>query len=150
MSTLPLSLWLLVACCSVTIALGYPFIALLERFGVGKKIRIDGPSSHDQKMGTPTMGGLLICACALIATAVVTLTVHQSAGRSVWVPLFVLVSCAIVGGIDDGFSLVGHSGDGLSVRLKLGVFEVQARVLKSFVIVLWCWPRHTNNPSSQR
>jgi phospho-N-acetylmuramoyl-pentapeptide-transferase len=125
-STLPLSLGLLVLCCLICVLLGYPFLTLLHRYGVGKKIRIDGPSSHEQKMGTPTMGGLLICGCVLVTTAIVSLTVHQSAGRSVLVPLFVLLSCCIVGGVDDLLTLVGQDGAGLSVKMKMGVLSAIA------------------------
>jgi phospho-N-acetylmuramoyl-pentapeptide-transferase len=127
-ATLPLSLALLVICCVISILCGYPAIRLLRRYGVGKKIRIDGPSTHEQKMGTPTMGGLLICCCVLIATAVVGLTVHENAGRSVLVPLFVLLSCAILGGIDDLLTLVGQSSSGLSVRTKFGSLTLIATV----------------------
>src|SRR5688572_12271152 len=38
------------------------FIALLRRFGFGKRIRVEGPGSHMVKEGTPTMGGVLIIA----------------------------------------------------------------------------------------
>jgi phospho-N-acetylmuramoyl-pentapeptide-transferase len=120
MATLPLSLALLVICCLISILCGYPTIRLLRRYGIGKKIRIDGPSTHEQKVGTPTMGGLLICCCVLVATATVGLTVHENAGRSVLVPLFVLLSCAILGGIDDLLTLVGQASSGLSVRTKFG------------------------------
>lgn len=120
MPTLPLSLALLVICCTVTVLAGYPFLGLLRRYGVGKKIRLDGPSTHEQKMGTPTMGGLLICCCVVLATGLVSVTIHDNAGRSVLVPLFVLVSCAILGGIDDLLTLVGQASSGLSVRAKFG------------------------------
>jgi phospho-N-acetylmuramoyl-pentapeptide-transferase len=123
---LPLSLGLLVLCCLLTVLFGYPFLSLLHRYGAGKKIRIDGPTTHEQKMGTPTMGGLLICGCVLSATAVVSLTVHQAAGRSILVPLFVLLSCCIVGGVDDLLSLVGQAGTGLSVKVKLGLLTTIA------------------------
>ena len=123
---LPLSLALLVLCCTVTIVVGYPFIGLLRRYGVGKKIRIDGPSTHEQKMGTPTMGGLLICSSVLVATAGVAFTIHQNAGRSVLVPAFVLLTTAILGGVDDLLTLVGQASSGLSVRTKFGLLTLVA------------------------
>jgi phospho-N-acetylmuramoyl-pentapeptide-transferase len=132
--TLPLSLALLVACCTLTIVAGYPFIGLLRRYGVGKKIRIDGPGSHDQKMGTPTMGGLLICACILVATVVVTLTVHHGEGRSVLVPSFVLLACAILGGVDDLLTLVGQASSGLSVKTKFALLTLIALIA---AVAIW-------------
>jgi len=44
----------------VTVLLFPPFIRLIRSFGMGKRIRVDGPESHYSKEGTPTMGGLLI------------------------------------------------------------------------------------------
>jgi len=38
------------------------FIRLLRRFGMGKRVRVDGPETHYVKEGTPSMGGLLIIA----------------------------------------------------------------------------------------
>ena len=128
MPTLPLSLGLLVACCIVTVGLGSPFVALLRHYGVGKKIRIDGPRTHEQKVGTPTMGGLLICACVVVATVIVTLTVHRGEGRSVLVPLLVLLACAVLGGVDDVLTLVGQAGSGLTVKAKFGCLAVIALV----------------------
>ena len=39
---------------------GRPFLALLRHWQIGKRIRIDGPDRHFTKLGTPTMGGILI------------------------------------------------------------------------------------------
>ena len=43
----------------LAVALGNPVIAQLKKYRIGKQIRIDGPSSHMTKTGTPTMGGLV-------------------------------------------------------------------------------------------
>ena len=56
-----LALALGVVTCLLTLAAGYPFVHWLKRLGLGKKVREDGPSTHIEKTGTPTMGGLLFC-----------------------------------------------------------------------------------------
>jgi phospho-N-acetylmuramoyl-pentapeptide-transferase len=124
--TLPLSLGLLVLCCAATIVIGHPFVSLLQRYNVGKQVRTDGPASHEHKSGTPTMGGLLICVCVLVVTLIVSVTVHQNEGRSVLVPLFVLMGSAILGGVDDFLTLVGRSSNGLSVKKKFALLSVVA------------------------
>jgi len=48
---------------------GRPLIHLLKRYHIGKRIRIDGPQSHQVKMGTPTMGGLMIIVPVFLITA---------------------------------------------------------------------------------
>ena len=50
---------------------GSPLIKLLKHYGVGKKIRIEGPAMHQVKAGTPTMGGLMIAVPVLINVGVV-------------------------------------------------------------------------------
>lgn len=115
-----LSLTFGVLSCLLALVAGYPFVELLRRRGLGKKIRVDGPSSHIEKTGTPTMGGLLICGTVLVVTTIVSFTEYTNAGRSILVPLSVLVGCAILGAVDDRMTLQGGSGNGLRARFKFG------------------------------
>ena len=52
---------------------GRPLINLLKRYGVGKGIRIEGPSTHQVKTGTPTMGGLMILIPVLLITGILNI-----------------------------------------------------------------------------
>ena len=48
----------------------YPaFIRWLRRRKLGQEVRDDGPQSHLQKQGTPTMGGLLIMVAIVVDAA---------------------------------------------------------------------------------
>jgi phospho-N-acetylmuramoyl-pentapeptide-transferase len=114
-----LSLTFGVLSCLLALVAGYPFVQFLRRRGLGKEIRLDGPANHAEKTGTPTMGGLLICGTVLMVTAVVTIAVYTNAGRSILLPLFVLVSCAVLGAIDDRMTLQGEQGEGLRGRFKI-------------------------------
>jgi phospho-N-acetylmuramoyl-pentapeptide-transferase len=83
---------------------GKPLINLLRRLRIGKQIRIDGPSTHQTKMGTPTMGGLMILVPVLIITGV--LNVANLMGltlivRSILVPMGVMVAYGLLGALDD-------------------------------------------------
>ena len=120
MQSQPMSLSLTfgVLSCLLALIAGYPFVRFLRRRGLGTKIRIEGPRSHIEKPGTPTMGGLLICGTVLLVTAVLTFTVYSAVGRSILLPLFVLVSCALLGAVDDRMTLQGENGGGLSARFK--------------------------------
>jgi phospho-N-acetylmuramoyl-pentapeptide-transferase len=113
-----LSLTFGVISCLVALFAGYPFVRFLRRRGLGKKIRIEGPSSHNEKTGTPTMGGLLVTGTVLVVTAILYFTVYTTVGRSILLPLFVLVSCGVLGAIDDRLSLQGGDGGGLPARFK--------------------------------
>jgi phospho-N-acetylmuramoyl-pentapeptide-transferase len=108
-----------VGSCLLAIAAGYPFVRALRLYGVGKAIQEELPASHVVKAGTPTMGGLLICVTVLIVTLGLVSTVYAVAGRSILLPLGVLVSSAILGAVDDRRSLLGRAAGGLSERCKL-------------------------------
>jgi phospho-N-acetylmuramoyl-pentapeptide-transferase len=99
----------------LTMLIGNRLIPLLRQFKVGKQVRADGPASHLVKTGTPTMGGLMILASVVILTALFNLVDHLS----MLVPLGVLLSCGLLGAIDDRYSLVGGVRKGLSMRTKL-------------------------------
>ena len=129
-----LSLTFGVIACLIALAAGYPFVRFLRRRGLGKKVRVEGPSSHIEKTGTPTMGGLLICGTVLLVTAVLTFTFYSAVGRSILLPLFVLVSCAVLGAIDDRMTIQGVGSQGLSARTKFGWLFVIATISS---IILW-------------
>ncbi|MHB0867893.1 MAG: phospho-N-acetylmuramoyl-pentapeptide-transferase [Chloroflexota bacterium] len=98
----------------IAVIWGGPLIQYLKKHRIGKQIRVDGPSSHIVKTGTPTMGGILIVVSVVAITAVANLVGKYS----ILLPLGVLASCAAVGAVDDMMSLVGSSKTGLSVRVK--------------------------------
>ena len=54
MGTQPMALSLTfgVIACLVALLAGYPFVRFLRRRGLGKKVRVEGPSSHIEKTGT--------------------------------------------------------------------------------------------------
>jgi phospho-N-acetylmuramoyl-pentapeptide-transferase len=130
---LAFSLTLLVGCCLLVLLVGGPFIRLLHARGIGKRIRVEGPSSHTEKMGTPTMGGVLICLTVLAVTLIVTLTIHRSTGRSVLLPAGVFAAVAALGAVDDLFDLFRRKG-GMSVRSKFAGLTLVAVVA---AVVLW-------------
>jgi len=75
------------AICGVVTAMVICFIVgprMIERLGrlqIGETIRPDGPPTHFSKVGTPTMGGVLI----LISIAVSTLLWADLGNRFVWI-----------------------------------------------------------------
>jgi phospho-N-acetylmuramoyl-pentapeptide-transferase len=99
----------------VTVIIGRPLITALRQHGIGKKIRLEGPEAHLSKTGTPTMGGLMIC-----ATVVVITVVFNTVGRlSMLLPIIVLVAAAVLGAIDDRMNLVGGQKTGMTGRFKM-------------------------------
>lgn len=109
----------------LTVIWGQPLLRVLRMLKIGEQIRVDGPQSHFGKLGTPTMGGVLI----LFPVALLTILFNAVKvfgvsvfGNSVLVPLVVFLAFAVIGSIDDWISLRGiRQGDGLSVLAKLAL-----------------------------
>jgi phospho-N-acetylmuramoyl-pentapeptide-transferase len=112
----------------VTLVLGYPFVDYLRRAGLGKKVRIEGPHTHLEKTGTPTMGGLVVVFSVISLTIALTLTLYREEGRSILLPMAVMLATAILGWYDDRLSLVGRKGEGLKARTKFALLGAVALV----------------------
>src|ERR671929_1124880 len=121
----------------ITIVLGYPYLNYLRRAGLGKKVRIEGPSTHIEKTGTPTMSGLLVTAVVLSLTVFLTLILYRDSGRSILLPMAVLGSATVLGWYDDRMTLVGRKGEGLRARTKFALLGLVALVA---ALVLWDRP----------
>ncbi len=83
---------------------GSPLINLLRRLRIGKQIRIEEPSMHQVKMGTPTLGGVMMIVPVLVITGVLNvanLLGQTLIGRSILAPMGVMVAYGLLGGIDD-------------------------------------------------
>jgi phospho-N-acetylmuramoyl-pentapeptide-transferase len=79
------------------LVLGPWLIRRLQRFQIGQQIRADGPSSHQSKAGTPTMGGILILAGILVPT----LLWASLANLYIWIAVISTFLFGLVGFWDD-------------------------------------------------
>jgi phospho-N-acetylmuramoyl-pentapeptide-transferase len=106
----------------MTVIWGTPLLRVLRHFRIGKIIRVEEPDKHRLKMGTPTMGGVMFILPVLLLTGLLnaaTLIGLSVTGRSVLVPLIVLVSFALLGALDDWEGIRGkRRGEGLRARTK--------------------------------
>ena len=106
----------------MTVIWGTPLLRVLRHFRIGKLIRVDEPGHHNVKMGTPTMGGVLFILPVLMLTALLNAAVFiglDVIGRSVLVPLIVLVGYAVLGALDDWEGIRGkRRGEGMRARTK--------------------------------
>lgn len=108
----------------MTVIWGGPLLRILRHFKIGKLIRVEEPGHHAVKMGTPTMGGVMFILPVLLLTvllnAVALIGLTQSAlGRSVLVPMLVMVSYALLGAADDWEGVRGkRRGEGMRARTK--------------------------------
>jgi len=94
---------------------GPAIIRQLREFQIGQYIREEGPAAHQKKAGTPTMGGLLICAAIVVST----LLWANLSVPAVWVALTGLVTFGAIGFWDDYTKIKHKRNLGLTARQKL-------------------------------
>ncbi|KAA3647057.1 MAG: phospho-N-acetylmuramoyl-pentapeptide-transferase [Chloroflexi bacterium] len=106
----------------MTVIWGGPLIRILHYFKVGDSIRLEAPERHQAKIGTPTMGGVMFVLPIILITAMlnaVSLIGLSGVGRSVLLPLGVMILFAALGAIDDWEKLrQRETGLGMTGRTK--------------------------------
>ena len=121
-----------------TVIWGRSLVQWLKRRGIGKQIRVDGPQSHQVKMGTPTMGGWLFITGVVIITIalnIFNLFQRNEEGRSVLLPLATLVMFGFLGAVDDWEGIKGKRiAEGLTARTK---FTIQVVLAAGIGLVLY-------------
>ena len=106
--------------------LGPLYIGLLQRLGFGKRIRTEGPESHQVKAGTPTMGGMLIVLVVMFLA--MAMRIEDSVTLT---PMLALVGVGILGAIDDYVN--ARTGVGMRGRWKL-VWQTAVALLAAFYV----------------
>jgi len=96
------------------VVIGPKFIEVLRARNLGQQIRAEGPAAHVVKQGTPTMGGLLI-----VATAVLPFLVLSQYTAEALTVLTVMLGCAAIGFADDYLKLRRRRSLGLPGRWKM-------------------------------
>ncbi len=121
----------------MTVIWGGPLLRILRHFRIGKQIRVDEPGRHFVKMGTPTMGGVMIIIPVVLITVLLnaaSLIGMRILGQSVLVPLIAMLGFGMLGAIDDWEGVRGRrSGEGLRIRTK---FIAQAALSIGIALVL--------------
>lgn len=118
---------------------GGPLLRILRHFKIGKIIRVEEPGFHGVKMGTPTMGGVMFILPVLLLSgllnAVALIGVTTSGiGRSVLLPMAVMVGFAILGAVDDWEGIHGkRKGDGMRARTKF-MFQVILALITAYIL----------------
>ena len=100
----------------IGLLIGPRFIGWLRvRQGKGQPIRADGPQTHLAKVGTPTMGGLMI----LTAMSLSLLLWMDLNNSYVWACLLVTLGFGLIGFLDDYDKVKKRSAKGVSARARL-------------------------------
>ncbi|HEU5217960.1 MAG TPA: phospho-N-acetylmuramoyl-pentapeptide-transferase [Gemmatimonadales bacterium] len=122
----------LVTAILLAFVIGPPIIARLRARRIGQIIRAEGPSSHQGKRGTPTMGGLIILLSAIIPT----LLWARLNSRFVWFAVLATLWMGGIGFIDDYLKIVQGKSRGLVAKWKL-VGQVSFGVVLGTLLVFF-------------
>ena len=112
--------------------LGTPVaIRVFRAWGWGQRIREDGPHTHMEKVGTPTMGGIVMLVALVVAYLATRPTI--AAGITFSPAGLALILAAV------GFGLVGFIDDYLKVRRQrsLGLSKAQKFIGTALVSMLF-------------
>ena len=123
--------WMLVAAAvgafSITALSGCVLIPLLHRLHFGQTIRESGPTWHNKKQGTPTMGGFCFILGILLSLVLVFVGFRRYAPdlvgsqqiQAVLLVLFLALGSGLIGFLDDFVKVVRHRNLGLVAWQKL-------------------------------
>jgi phospho-N-acetylmuramoyl-pentapeptide-transferase len=127
--------------------LGTPLaIRAFRGWGIGQVIREDGPQGHLEKMGTPTMGGVVIIAGMMAAYLAARFEFRTFTVEGLAV-LGVTVALGLVGAMDDLLKIRRQRSLGLNKRAK---FLGQLVVSVAFAAVIVAFTEVSTNLSFTR
>ena len=107
--------WATITALLLSLLLGRPIIKKLAQLKFGQEIRAEGPASHQEKRGTPTMGGVLIIGSVFISTVLWA----RLDSLYLWLALGATTLFAAIGFADDYIKIVKKRSLGLTGKQKL-------------------------------
>jgi phospho-N-acetylmuramoyl-pentapeptide-transferase len=107
--------WATITALIISLLFGGKVIKRLAELKFGQEIREEGPASHQEKRGTPTMGGVLI----LVSVFISTLLWARIDSLYLWLALGATVSFGVIGFLDDYIKIKKRRNLGLTGKQKL-------------------------------
>ncbi|MCO6510818.1 MAG: phospho-N-acetylmuramoyl-pentapeptide-transferase [Aridibacter famidurans] len=107
--------WATITALLISLLLGGKVIRKLAEMKFGQEIREEGPEMHQEKRGTPTMGGILIIGSVFIST----LLWARLDSIYLWIALGATTLFASIGFADDYIKIVKKRNLGLTGKQKL-------------------------------
>ena len=124
----------------ISLLLGGKVVRKLADLKFGQEIREEGPASHQEKRGTPTMGGVLIIGSVFLSTVLWA----RVDSLYLWIALGATTLFGAVGFADDWIKIVKKRSLGLTGRQKIAGQLITALLVWG---VLWAWGSYPWNLS---
>lgn len=103
----------------LAIITGLVLIPLLKRFHIGQYVSHYVGERHLKKQGTPTMGGLIFIIPTILALLLLYINGSIEFSHNLIILIFVFISYAMLGFIDDYLKIKYHNNKGLTIVTKL-------------------------------
>ncbi len=116
----------------VSFILGSWIIKMMKKHQIGQEIRVEGPQSHYQKKGTPSMGGILIIGSTLVST----LLWGNLSNAYVWTGMITMTCFGAIGFWDDFLKVKKRTSLGLRGRNKILLQFLLAAAIGLFLVYL--------------
>jgi phospho-N-acetylmuramoyl-pentapeptide-transferase len=107
--------WSTITALLITLIFGKSVIRKLAELKFGQEIREEGPASHQEKRGTPTMGGILIIGSVFVSTILWA----RLDNLFLWLALGATTLFAATGFADDYIKIVKKRSLGLTGKQKI-------------------------------
>ncbi|GAB3859549.1 phospho-N-acetylmuramoyl-pentapeptide-transferase [Nocardioides maradonensis] len=124
-------------------------ISYFTRLGYGQEIREDGPTTHQSKRGTPTMGGVAIILSAVVGYFVAKLITWSEPSASALLLIFLFVGMGLVGFLDDFIKIYKQRNLGLRSKAKMVGQTVIALVFAGLALSPWLEDDRGVTPASE-
>jgi len=125
----------------IVFLIGGPFIKFIQSHKITGPIRDDGPIDHIvKKVGTPTMGGILI----LIGILFGTLLWADLSNPYIWVLLMVATSFGVLGAVDDYLKIKRNNSRGISSLMKI-IFQIILSIGAILILIKYGYNEHIEN-----
>lgn len=113
----------------ISLMLGPYLIRALRKRQIEQNIRDNGPLTHLDKSGTPTMGGMLI----IISVVVTTLLWSDLSNRFVWLCVLCIASYAAIGLYDDYQKVKHGNSKGINAKMKFSLQMVLGFLFSTYI-----------------
>jgi len=107
------------------------FIRFVKERKLGQPIREDGPAAHQSKVGTPTMGGVVVVLAILLST----LFFANLTNVYIWVTVGITFLYGTLGFVDDFKKVSVKNNKGVRAKTKLG-FQILIAIAMLFILLV--------------
>jgi phospho-N-acetylmuramoyl-pentapeptide-transferase len=116
----------------LSMVFGFFFVRFAQRRNVRQNVSTTVGERHIKKNGTPTMGGFIFIIPVLVSLILLYLRGSINLNHNLFIVVFVFISYAMLGFIDDYLKMKYHNNKGISITTK---FLIQMAIALVFFYV---------------